>query len=190
MSELVQFVVLQRSEKWVVKSRELERAFGDRRKAQLMGQRQDEAHELAAAALGVETADQAAIDLHEVGGEEVDRALALGLYISASGVITYKKSEDLRAIFATVPLDRLLVETDAPYLGPIPHRGKRNEPAFVVHTAAAQDRTGVDAHAGIEALETVLLLHQAALSFELWTGRPAPLEVMSAAALAASAGRG
>jgi TatD DNase family protein len=72
------------------------------------------------------------------GGQKLaDRALELGLYISASGVITYKKSEDLRAIFATVPLDRLLVETDAPYLGPGPHRGKRNEPAFVVHTAAA-----------------------------------------------------
>ncbi len=72
------------------------------------------------------------------GGQKLaDRAVQLGLYVSASGVITYKKSEDLRAIFATVPLDRLLVETDAPYLGPIPHRGKRNEPAFVVHTAAA-----------------------------------------------------
>ncbi len=72
------------------------------------------------------------------GGQTLaDRAVELGLYVSASGVITYKKSEDLRAIFATVPLDRLLVETDAPYLGPGPHRGKRNEPAFVVHTAAA-----------------------------------------------------
>jgi TatD DNase family protein len=72
------------------------------------------------------------------GGQKLaNRAVALGLYVSASGVITYKKSEDLRAIFATVPLDRLLVETDAPYLGPGPHRGKRNEPAFVVHTAAA-----------------------------------------------------
>ena len=72
------------------------------------------------------------------GGQKLaDRAVALGLSISASGVITYKKSEDLRAVFATVPLDRLLVETDAPYLGPGPHRGKRNEPAFVVHTAAA-----------------------------------------------------
>lgn len=64
------------------------------------------------------------------------RAVALGLYVSASGVITFKKSEDLRAVFASVPLDRLLVETDAPFLAPGPHRGKRNEPAFVVHTAA------------------------------------------------------
>lgn len=65
-----------------------------------------------------------------------ERALALGLMISASGVITFKKSEELRAVFARVPLDRLLVETDAPYLAPGPYRGKRNEPAYVVHTAA------------------------------------------------------
>ena len=65
------------------------------------------------------------------------RALALGLYVSASGVITFNKSENLRAVFATVPLDRLLVETDAPYLAPMPFRSKRNEPAYVVHTAAA-----------------------------------------------------
>ena len=71
------------------------------------------------------------------GGETLAaRALRLGLYISASGVITFKKSEALRAVFATVPLDRLLVETDAPYLAPGPQRGRRNEPAFVVHTAA------------------------------------------------------
>lgn len=71
------------------------------------------------------------------GADLARRALALGLYVSASGVITFKKSEDLRAVFAEVPLDRLLVETDAPFLAPGPHRGKRNEPAFVVHTAAA-----------------------------------------------------
>ena len=70
------------------------------------------------------------------GARLAQRALNLGFYISASGVITFKKSEELRAVFATVPLDRLLVETDAPYLAPGPHRGKRNEPAFVVHTAA------------------------------------------------------
>jgi TatD DNase family protein len=64
-------------------------------------------------------------------------ALRLGLSISFSGVLTFKNSDALRAIAATVPLDRLLVETDAPFLAPIPHRGKRNEPAFVVHTAAA-----------------------------------------------------
>lgn len=66
-----------------------------------------------------------------------DAALALGLYISASGIATFKNSVALREILKTVPLDRLLVETDAPYLAPVPHRGKRNEPAFVAHTAAA-----------------------------------------------------
>jgi TatD DNase family protein len=71
------------------------------------------------------------------GGERlVRRALALGGYVSASGVITFRNSQALRDVFAIVPMDRLLVETDAPYLAPGPHRGKRNEPAFVVHTAA------------------------------------------------------
>jgi TatD DNase family protein len=64
-----------------------------------------------------------------------EEALDLGLYISASGVITFNRSEDLRHIFRDVPLDRLLVETDSPYLAPVPLRGHRNEPANVVHTA-------------------------------------------------------
>jgi TatD DNase family protein len=63
------------------------------------------------------------------------RAVDLGLYISVSGIVTFKKADELRATVAAVPLDRLLVETDAPYLAPVPHRGKRNEPAFVAHTA-------------------------------------------------------
>lgn len=62
-------------------------------------------------------------------------ALDIGFYISASGIITFKKSEDLRNIFASIPLNRLLIETDSPFLSPVPHRGKRNEPAFVVNTA-------------------------------------------------------
>jgi TatD DNase family protein len=62
-------------------------------------------------------------------------ALGLGLSISFSGVVTFKKSESLRAIARDVPLDRVLVETDAPYLAPTPYRGRRNEPAFVVATA-------------------------------------------------------
>lgn len=65
-----------------------------------------------------------------------EAALALGFYISLAGVVTFKKAEELRETVAEVPLDRLLVETDAPYLAPVPLRGKRNEPAFVVHTAA------------------------------------------------------
>jgi TatD DNase family protein len=63
-------------------------------------------------------------------------ALELGLHISVSGIATFKKSEMLRATLKEVPLNRLLIETDCPYLAPQPVRGKRNEPAFVVHTAA------------------------------------------------------
>ena len=61
--------------------------------------------------------------------------LAMGLSISFAGMLTYKNAQALRAVAAQVPLDRLLVETDAPYLAPVPVRGKRNEPAFVKHTA-------------------------------------------------------
>lgn len=61
--------------------------------------------------------------------------VALGGYVSFSGILTFKNSTELRAIAADVPRERLLVETDAPYLAPIPHRGKRNEPAYVANTA-------------------------------------------------------
>jgi TatD DNase family protein len=71
------------------------------------------------------------------GAELARRAVELGLYVSFSGVVTFKKSEALRAIAAELPLDRILVETDAPFLAPEPRRGKLNEPALVVHTAAA-----------------------------------------------------
>jgi TatD DNase family protein len=66
-----------------------------------------------------------------------DAALALGFYISISGIVTFRNAEKLRAIVRDLPPDRLLVETDAPYLAPVPYRGKRNEPAFVAATAAA-----------------------------------------------------
>lgn len=69
------------------------------------------------------------------GPELARRALAIGGYISFSGVITFKKTDDLRAIAAATPEDRILVETDSPYLSPVPQRGHRNEPAFVAHTA-------------------------------------------------------
>lgn len=62
-------------------------------------------------------------------------AVEFGFHISFSGIVTFKKSEELRATAKKVPLDRILVETDAPFLAPIPKRGQRNEPAFVVHTA-------------------------------------------------------
>ena len=64
-----------------------------------------------------------------------DFALSIGFYISASGIITFNRSAELREIFREIPLDRLLVETDSPFLAPIPLRGRRNEPSFVVHTA-------------------------------------------------------
>jgi len=64
-----------------------------------------------------------------------DAALELGLYISVSGIATFKNSTALRDVIKTVPLERLLVETDAPFLAPVPYRGRTNEPAFVVHTA-------------------------------------------------------
>jgi TatD DNase family protein len=70
------------------------------------------------------------------GAELARRGLALGGYVSFSGVVTFKKSEVLRDIALGVPLDRILVETDAPYLAPEPMRGRTNEPAFVIHTAA------------------------------------------------------
>jgi len=70
------------------------------------------------------------------GSYLAEKSVEIGLSISFSGILTFKKAEELRAVAAAVPADRLLVETDAPYLAPIPHRGKRNEPAFVAHTAA------------------------------------------------------
>jgi len=66
-----------------------------------------------------------------------EAALAMGGYVSFSGILTFPKSQELRDIARDVPADRLLVETDAPYLAPVPFRGKRNEPAWVAHTAAA-----------------------------------------------------
>ena len=71
------------------------------------------------------------------GPELARRAVELGLYVSFTGIVTFRKSQELRDIACAVPLDRLLVETDAPYLAPEPYRGKLNEPAYVVHTAAA-----------------------------------------------------
>ncbi|MGE0117672.1 MAG: TatD family hydrolase [Dongiaceae bacterium] len=95
-------------------------------------------------------ADAETAEILEEGGEGVlrglihcfsttrelsDRALKLGFFVSLSGILTFKNAEQLRDIAKEIPDDRLLVETDAPYLAPVPHRGKRNEPAFVAHTA-------------------------------------------------------
>jgi len=83
------------------------------------------------------------------GGEELARrGVALGGYVSFSGILTFKNSESLRKIAAGLPEDRILVETDAPYLAPNPYRGKRNEPAYVAETARVLAETrGVSADA-------------------------------------------
>ncbi len=70
------------------------------------------------------------------GPAEADRCLALGAFLSFSGIVTFKTAEPLRDAARRCPADRLLVETDSPYLAPVPHRGRRNQPAFVTHVAA------------------------------------------------------
>ncbi|MCH7710543.1 MAG: TatD family hydrolase [Proteobacteria bacterium] len=77
-----------------------------------------------------------------------DAAVELGFYISFSGILTFKNADAVREIAGAVPVDRLLVETDAPYLAPVPKRGKRNEPAYLAHTAAyLADLRGMSAEA-------------------------------------------
>ena len=67
--------------------------------------------------------------------EIAKQALDIGFYVSFSGIVTFKSAKNVQEAAKQVPLDRLLVETDAPYLAPTPHRGKTNEPAYVRHTA-------------------------------------------------------
>ncbi len=69
-------------------------------------------------------------------GDFADKAMALGFYISISGIVTFKNARDLQDTAKRLPQDRLLIETDAPFLAPVPHRGKQGEPAFVADTAA------------------------------------------------------
>ncbi len=76
------------------------------------------------------------IHCFSTGRELAEGALALGLYVSLAGIVTFKNAEALRAVARELPPERLLIETDAPYLAPVPKRGKTNEPAFLVHTAA------------------------------------------------------
>ena len=71
------------------------------------------------------------------GADLAERMLALGFYLSMSGIAAFPRSAELKAIFAAAPLNRILLETDSPYLAPPPHRGRRNEPAYVAHTAQA-----------------------------------------------------
>ena len=68
------------------------------------------------------------------GAELAERAVDIGFYISFSGILTFNKAEELRAIATNIPEDRILVETDSPYLAPVPHRGRPNEPAYTAHT--------------------------------------------------------
>ena len=69
------------------------------------------------------------------GRKLAEIGVEIGLYVSFSGILTFRSSEEIRQIAASIPHDRLLVETDAPYLAPVPHRGRTNEPAYVAHTA-------------------------------------------------------
>ncbi len=82
-------------------------------------------------------ADRTIFHCFSGGPDEARRALDLGAYLSFSGIVTFKTAGDLRAAAAITPLDRLLVETDAPYLAPVPHRGRQNEPANVALVGAA-----------------------------------------------------
>ncbi len=103
------------------------------------------------------------------------RAVDLGVYVSFSGVITFKKAEALREIAAQLPLERVLVETDAPYLAPVPFRGKTNEPSYVVHTAQAlADARGISlAEVASATTENFFRLYKKAR-------RPAELPVLAA----------
>ena len=96
-----------------------------------------EADEETAALLEEEGAREVGGVIHcFTGGTELARrALALGFYISFSGILTFPRADTIQEVARTTPIDRILVETDAPFLAPPPHRGKRNEPAFVVEVA-------------------------------------------------------
>jgi TatD DNase family protein len=99
--------------------------------------------------------------MHSFTGDwpTAEACLTMGLYVSFAGMVTYKNAGDLRAVAARVPADRLLVETDCPYLAPVPVRGRRNEPAFVAHTAAA-----LAAVRGVPAVELAAQTTQNALA--------------------------
>ena len=96
-----------------------------------------EADDAVARMLREERAPPGVMHCFSSGRGLAEAALDLGFYISISGIVTFKNAEELRAIVRDVPLERLLVETDAPYLAPVPYRGRRNEPAYVAATAMA-----------------------------------------------------
>lgn len=95
-----------------------------------------DAHDEATEILARESANEVGAVVHCFTGtrEDARRYLDLGFYLSFSGIVTFKNAGEIREAARLTPLDRMLVETDAPFLAPVPHRGKRNEPAFVVNT--------------------------------------------------------
>jgi len=101
-----------------------------------------DAHAESAALLAEENAGERGGVIHcfTGGPAEAERYVALGLHVSFSGIITFKTAEAIRAAVQKVPVELMLIETDAPYLAPVPMRGKRNEPAYLVHTAAVVAR--------------------------------------------------
>jgi TatD DNase family protein len=108
------------------------------------------------------------------GADLARRGLALGFYVSFSGILTFKTAEEIRDIARFVPHDRLLVETDAPYLAPMPFRGKRNEPAYVVNTAKVLAGTIGVGESEIADITT-------ANTFRLFSKMPRPAGVAAAA---------
>lgn len=98
--------------------------------------------------------------------DEAREALDLGFWISFSGILTFPRAGDLREVAGFIPPDRLLVETDAPYLAPVPHRGRRNEPAWVVETLSCL--------AGVHGLTTEAMAEQVCANFEAFLRRANP----------------
>jgi TatD DNase family protein len=99
-----------------------------------------EADERMAAILTEEQADGAfrfLMHCYTSGQELADKAQEMGAWFSVSGIATFKAAEDVRAVVRTMPADRIIVETDCPYLAPVPHRGRRNEPAYIGHVLQA-----------------------------------------------------
>ena len=99
--------------------------------------------------------------------EEASRAIALGFWISLAGIVTFPKAEALRDVARAVPLDRLLIETDAPFLAPVPFRGKRNEPAFVART--------LEMVASLRRMDVNGLATQLAMNFDALLGIKTPV---------------
>lgn len=116
---------------------------------------------------------QAVLHCYSSGPDLARAGIALGLYVSFSGIVTFKRSDELRAIAAEVPPERILVETDAPYLAPMPFRGKRNEPAYVTETAKLVADVRGESHAAFAR-------RTSANFFRLFSRVPPPAEFAAA----------